>query len=79
MRHTDVMARADASRAVARASRSRFTFMTLDLAEIARLFAERGGVACAAEPVSPLEHALQCAWLAEQARCDDAPRLRLWD
>lgn len=46
--------------------------MTLDLAEIARLFAERGGVAYAGEPVSQLEHALQCAWLAEQAGADDA-------
>jgi len=46
--------------------------MTLDLAEIARLFAERGGVAYAGEPVSQLEHALQCAWLAEQAGAGDA-------
>lgn len=46
--------------------------MTLDLAEIARLFAERGGVAYAGEPVSQLEHALQCAWLAEQAGAEDA-------
>jgi phosphonate degradation associated HDIG domain protein len=49
-----------------------FRAMTLDLAEIARLFAERGGVAYAGEPVSQLEHALQCAWLAEQAGADDA-------
>jgi predicted HD phosphohydrolase len=46
--------------------------MTLGLAEIARLFAERGGVAYAGEPVSQLEHALQCAWLAEQAGAGDA-------
>lgn len=46
--------------------------MTLDLAEIARLFAERGGVAYAGEPVSQAEHALQCAWLAEQAEAGDA-------
>ncbi|TSD54856.1 phosphohydrolase [Variovorax sp. KBS0712] len=45
--------------------------MTLDLAEIARLFAERGGLAYAGEPVSQLEHALQCAWLAEQAGAGD--------
>ena len=46
--------------------------MTLDLAEIARLFAERGGVAYAGEPVSQTEHALQCAWLAERAAAGDA-------
>jgi hypothetical protein len=46
--------------------------MTLDLAEIARLFAERGDVAYAGEPVSQTEHALQCAWLAEQAGASDA-------
>ena len=46
--------------------------MTLDLAEISRLFAERGGVAYAGEPVSQLEHALQCAWLAQQADAGDA-------
>ena len=46
--------------------------MTLDLAEIARLFAERGGTAYAGEPVSQLEHALQCAWLAEQAGASDS-------
>lgn len=45
--------------------------MTLDLAEIARLFAERGRLAYAGEPVSQLEHALQCAWLAEQAGAGD--------
>jgi len=37
-----------------------------------RLFAERGGVAYAGEPVSQLEHALQCAWLAEQAGASDS-------
>jgi phosphonate degradation associated HDIG domain protein len=47
-------------------------FMKLDLAEIARLFAERGDVAYAGEPVSQTEHALQCAWLAEQAGASDA-------
>ncbi|MFM9922178.1 phosphonate degradation HD-domain oxygenase [Variovorax sp. H27-G14] len=46
--------------------------MTLDLPEIARLFAERGGLAYAGEPVSQSEHALQCAWLAEQAGASDA-------
>lgn len=46
--------------------------MTLDLAEIARLFAERGGVAYAGEPVSQAEHALQTAWLAEKAGAGDA-------
>ena len=50
----------------------RFNPMTLDLAEIARLFAERGGVAYAGEAVSQREHALQCAWLAEQADAGDA-------
>jgi phosphonate degradation associated HDIG domain protein len=45
--------------------------MTLDLAEIARLFAERGEVAYAGEAVSQREHALQCAWLAEQADAGD--------
>ena len=50
----------------------RFRKMTLDLAEIARLFAERGGVAYAGEPVSQLEHALQCAWLAQRADAGDA-------
>ena len=49
----------------------RFNPMTLDLAEIARLFAERGGVAYAGEAVSQREHALQCAWLAEQADAGD--------
>ncbi|MEZ2295736.1 phosphonate degradation HD-domain oxygenase [Variovorax sp. RCC_210] len=46
--------------------------MKLDLAEIARLFAERGDVAYAGEAVSQTEHALQCAWLAEQAGATDA-------
>lgn len=46
--------------------------MTLDLAEIARLFAERGSVAYAGEPVSQLEHALQCAHRAEQDGASDA-------
>jgi phosphonate degradation associated HDIG domain protein len=46
--------------------------MTLDLAEIARLFTERGGVAYAGERVSQAEHALQCAWLAERAGASDA-------
>ena len=50
----------------------RFNPMTLDLAEIARLFAERGGVAYAGEAVSQRGHALQCAWLAEQADAGDA-------
>lgn len=45
--------------------------MTLDLQDIARLYYERGGVAYAGEPVSQAEHALQCAWLAEQAGADD--------
>lgn len=45
--------------------------MTLDLQDIARLYRERGGVAYAGEAVSQTEHALQCAWRAEQAGASD--------
>jgi phosphonate degradation associated HDIG domain protein len=39
---------------------------------ILRLFAERGNAAYIGEPVSQTEHALQTAWLAEQADADSA-------
>lgn len=39
--------------------------------EIRRLFADRGGAQYDGEPVTQLEHALQTAHLAEQAKADD--------
>jgi phosphonate degradation associated HDIG domain protein len=46
--------------------------MSFDLDDIRRLFAERGGIAYSGEAVSQAEHALQCAWLAEQAGAPDS-------
>lgn len=43
----------------------------LTLAEIEALFARRGGEQYAGEPVSQLEHALQCATLAQAEGADD--------
>ena len=41
--------------------------MALSIADISALYAARGGRVYAGEPVTQLEHALQSAWLAEQA------------
>ncbi|MEO5670355.1 MAG: phosphonate degradation HD-domain oxygenase [Ramlibacter sp.] len=43
----------------------------LSLDDIAQLFASRGGEQYAGEAVTQLEHALQCAQLAEQQDADD--------
>ena len=43
----------------------------ISLADIDRLFADRGGEQYSGEPVTQLEHALQCALLAEQEGADD--------
>jgi phosphonate degradation associated HDIG domain protein len=43
----------------------------LSIDDIATLFARRGQEQYAGEPVTQLEHALQTAWLAEQAGADD--------
>jgi len=43
----------------------------LSLADIERLFAERGGEQYAGEPVTQLEHALQCALFAQDEGADD--------
>ena len=45
--------------------------MALTLPDIAALFAQRGNEQYAGEPVTQLEHALQCALLAEDAEADD--------
>ncbi len=45
--------------------------MALTFADIEQLFAERGGEQYAGEPVTQLEHALQCAHLAEAEDADD--------
>jgi len=45
--------------------------MGLSLADIERLFADRGGEQYAGEPVTQLEHALQCALLAQDEGADD--------
>jgi phosphonate degradation associated HDIG domain protein len=45
--------------------------LTLTLADIEELFASRGGEQYAGEAVSQLEHALQCAALAESEGADD--------
>ena len=45
--------------------------MGLSLADIERLFAERGGEQYAGEPVTQLEHALQCALFAQDEGADD--------
>ena len=45
--------------------------MGLSLADIERLFAERGGEQYAGEPVTQLEHALQCALFAQEEGADD--------
>lgn len=46
--------------------------MALSLADIEQLFAQRGGERYAGEAVTQLEHALQCAQLAEVDGADDA-------
>ena len=46
--------------------------MALTLADIEQLFADRGGEQYAGEAVTQLEHALQCAQLAEQDDAHDA-------
>lgn len=45
--------------------------MPLTVPEITRLLKVRGDQRSALQPVSPLEHALQCAQLAEQAMVSD--------
>ena len=45
--------------------------MPLTVPEITRLLKVRGDHRSALQPVSPLEHALQCAQLAEQAMASD--------
>jgi len=45
--------------------------MSLTLADIETLFAAHGGTMYSGEPVTQTEHALQTAWLAEQAGADD--------
>lgn len=46
--------------------------MALTLDDIRTLFDRRGAEQYSGEPVTQLEHALQCAWLAEQAGAGDA-------
>jgi phosphonate degradation associated HDIG domain protein len=43
----------------------------LSLHDIAQLFARRGAEQYSGEPVTQLEHALQTAWLAQEAGADD--------
>lgn len=45
--------------------------MALTLDDIAALFERKGAAQYSGEPVTQLEHALQCALLAEQAGADD--------
>jgi phosphonate degradation associated HDIG domain protein len=45
--------------------------MALTLDDIGKLFARKGGAQYSGEPVTQLEHALQCAHLAEQSGADD--------
>lgn len=45
--------------------------MALTLDDIALLFARKGSAQYSGEPVTQREHALQCAWLAEQSGADD--------
>jgi phosphonate degradation associated HDIG domain protein len=45
--------------------------MALTLDDIRTLFDRRGAEQYSGEPVTQLAHALQCAWLAEQAGADD--------
>jgi phosphonate degradation associated HDIG domain protein len=45
--------------------------MALSVADIEQLFADRGGEQYSGEPVTQLQHALQCALLAEQSGGDD--------
>ena len=51
--------------------------MALSLQDIEELFARRGAEQYAGEPVTQLEHALQCAMLAESAGAAGPPR-RCW-
>jgi phosphonate degradation associated HDIG domain protein len=44
----------------------------LSIQDVERLFAERGGEQYAGEPVTQLEHALQCALFAQDDGADDA-------
>ena len=46
--------------------------MALTLADIEQLFAQRGGEQYTGEPVTQLEHALQCAQLAEDEGASEA-------
>lgn len=46
--------------------------MGLNLADIEQLFADKGDEQYSGEPVTQLQHALQCAMLAEQDGADDA-------
>jgi phosphonate degradation associated HDIG domain protein len=46
--------------------------VALSFADIEQLFARKGGEQYTGEPVTQLEHALQTAWLAEQAGASDA-------
>jgi phosphonate degradation associated HDIG domain protein len=41
--------------------------VTISIAEICELFERKGHLAYSGEPVSQVEHALQCAYLAEQS------------
>ena len=45
--------------------------MSLSLDDIGQLFAAHGASQYSGEPVTQLQHALQTAWLAEQAGADD--------
>ncbi|WP_213954878.1 MULTISPECIES: phosphonate degradation HD-domain oxygenase [unclassified Variovorax] len=45
--------------------------MALSLTDIEALFARHGAATYSGEPVTQLQHALQTAWLAEQAGADD--------
>ncbi|MBS0425866.1 MAG: HD domain-containing protein [Proteobacteria bacterium] len=45
--------------------------MALSLDDIAAIFGRKGSAQYSGEPVTQLEHALQCALLAEQAGADD--------
>ena len=46
--------------------------MSLSIGDIIQLFETRGGDQYGGEAVSQIEHALQCAWLAEKARATPA-------
>ncbi len=46
--------------------------MAFELDDIERLFESKGHEQYSGEPVTQLQHALQCAFLAEQEACDAA-------